>query len=65
MYCNMSCDNTVIMLLKCILSTLCRKSASFTNVSALLHFLLAVTPTQFPECSTSEDPGATEVLPVT
>ena len=27
-YCNMSCDNTVIMLLKCILYIFCRKSAS-------------------------------------
>ena len=44
-----------------------RKSASCTHVSALLHALVAMAPTQFPEASTSNvDPDEEEdVLPVT
>ena len=45
------------------LYTFCRKSASCTHDSALLHALVGVTPTRFPERSSmSEDPEATEVL---
>ena len=64
MYCNTSCDNYFGKVH--FLYTLCRKSALYTHVFALLHALVAVTTTWFPERSSmSEDPEATEVLPVT
>ena len=61
------CDNIMIIWRNCIfIYTFCRKSASCTHVSALLHALVAVTPTQFPDHSSGvDDPEATEVLPVT
>ena len=42
-----------------------RKSSSCTHVSALVHALMAMSPTQFPQPSASAEEEAEDPLPVT
>ena len=59
------CENTIIINLRGNYF-FCRKSASRTHVSTLLHALVAITPTWFPDpSSVGEDQEETEIFPVT